>query len=361
MLLSQLGSTAGLVALGVMQTGTPGLHIEHTPPACLLAEKPSRIVACLVPRLPQASLRALFRAEGGTAWYSIPLRSDTPCYSGLLPRPHRATARVVYFIEAQRRGGERARTLEQEVAVVADPTACPGRVASPAPGQRAAWDAPAGEPRVPPGFEGALPPASAGRAPAPPRAATPTAPSVQGPLPAPAPPRVAPPAETKVQTQASTGGGHGLRTAALATAGLATAGLAAAGGAAIVVTQNGNGTTATPPPSGSGLPRSGVSGVYVGTETVSYSAGCVGTDDVVLNLQEASGALSGVLSFTVRTCSCCASGRGANPVAGSLSGTNLQLGTPIGFSYSGTFAGDRLSGALAGPGGVTGTWSVDKR
>ena len=129
----------------------------------------------------------------------------------------------------------------------------------------------------------------------------------------------------------------------------------------MVANQKNDGGAVTPPPVGSGLPASGVSGVYVGTETVNYSGGCLGTDDVVLNLQEADGALSGVLSFTVRTCSCCASGRGANPVVGSLSGTTLQLGTPIGFSYSGTFAGDRLSGALAGPGGVTGTWRVDKR
>jgi hypothetical protein len=99
----------------------------------------------------------------------------------------------------------------------------------------------------------------------------------------------------------------------------------------------------------------------VGTETVNYAGGCMGTDDVVLNLQEAGGALSGVLTFTVRTCACCASGHGANPIAGSLSGTSLQMATPIGYSYSGTFAGNRLSGALAGPGGVTGSWSVDRR
>ena len=48
--------------------------------------------------------------------------------------------------------------------------------------------------------------------------------------------------------------------------------------------------------------------------------------------------LSGVLSFTVRTCACCSSGRGANPVAGSLLGTSVQLATPIGFNYSGVFA-----------------------
>ena len=358
MFLSGLGLGAGLVAMGMAQTGTPALRIEHTPPACLLADKPSRLVACLVPRHSSASLRAFFRAGGGTAWYSAPLRSDTPCYSTLLPRPTRTTARIVYFIEAEGRAGEKARTGEQEVAVVADPAACPGRVASTsaAPGQRAAWEAPAGEPRVPPGFEGTSSPASTGRAPAPPPTAAPHAPSAKGPpLPKP-PPRMLPPPESQATTGAPKGGGHGLRNAAFVTLGLA-----AAGGAAVVATHTSDSSSTTPPPTGSGLPATGVSGVYVGTETVNYSAGCVGTDDVVLNLQEASGALSGVLSFTVRTCACCVSGRGANPVAGSLAGTSVQLGTPIGFNYSGSFAGDRLSGSLAGPGGVTGTWSVDKR
>jgi hypothetical protein len=101
--------------------------------------------------------------------------------------------------------------------------------------------------------------------------------------------------------------------------------------------------------------------VYVGTETLAFPGGCTGTDDIVLNLQESSGAVTGVLTFTVRSCACCSAGRGANPVSGRLAGTNLDFSTPVGFSYSGAFAADRLSGALAGPGGVTGTWSVDKR
>jgi hypothetical protein len=141
---------------------------------------------------------------------------------------------------------------------------------------------------------------------------------------------------------------------------LVAAGVAAAGGAAVAVSKNEEpqGTAAI---LASGLPPTGVSGTYVGIETVNYPGGCVGTDDVVLNLQEAGEALSGVLTFTVRSCPCCAMGRGANPVSGSRSGTSLLLATPAGFQYSGSFAGNRLSGALAGPGGVTGTWTVDKR
>jgi hypothetical protein len=138
------------------------------------------------------------------------------------------------------------------------------------------------------------------------------------------------------------------------------AGAAAAGGA-VVVAQGAKDSGGPNTTLGTGLPSTGASGVYVGTETINYAGGCVGVDDVVLSLQESAGALSGVLTFTVRTCPCCSLGRGANPVTGTLSGTSLGLATPSGFTYSGAFAGNRISGVLAGPGGVTGTWSVDKR
>jgi hypothetical protein len=141
---------------------------------------------------------------------------------------------------------------------------------------------------------------------------------------------------------------------------LVVVGLGAAGGAAAVIARKEDGVPAAPN-TGTGLPPTGVSGVYVGTETINYSATCSGTDDIVLNLQETGGQVLGVLSFTVRACACCAEGRGANPVTGSVTGTSLQLTTPIGFNYSGSFAGTRLSGALASIGGVTGTWTVDKR
>ena len=140
-----------------------------------------------------------------------------------------------------------------------------------------------------------------------------------------------------------------------------TLGAGAVAGGTVLVAREGDAGAATPSTSGSGLPASGVSGMYVGTETLNYSAGCVGTDDVVLHLQDLGSLLEGVLSFTVRTCPCCAAGRGANPVTGSRSGTSVQLATPVGFSYSGSFSGNRLSGQVAGPGGLTGSWTVEKR
>ena len=166
------------------------------------------------------------------------------------------------------------------MAVVTDPAACTGRVASTAP-QGGGWTARRASPACPPGSRRRRP--RRGR-----RCATASSrwrrgprapPSAKAPHRGPhAPPR---PRRPPRGDHASEGGGHGLRNAALVAAGLA-----AAGGAAVVVTQNKDDAAASPPPSGSGLPATGVSGVYVGTETVNYSGGCVGTDDVVLNLQE---------------------------------------------------------------------------
>ena len=345
--LALLGASAGVQVPPPALDTPPPFRVEHTPPACLLGEKTPRLVACLEPRSQRAVLRVLFRAEGDGAWYASPLRSDVPCYSGLLPRPSRALGRIVYVVEAEGPEG-RTRTAEFAVPVASDAAACAGRPAPIAASGRATWEAPPGAPRTPPGFEGARPPgprSTSASIPPPPPASGATTP------PAP-PPRLQPPTASPAPAARDVGG-HGLRNTAIVV------GTAAAGGAAVALTRKDEGGSA--PPTGSGLPPTGVSGVYVGTETVNYPGGCVGTDDVVLNLQEASGALSGVLSFTVRTCTCCANGRGANPVSGALSGTSVQLTTPTGFSYSGSFAGARLSGSLAAPGGVTGTWTVDKR
>jgi hypothetical protein len=130
-------------------------------------------------------------------------------------------------------------------------------------------------------------------------------------------------------------------------------------GGGVVAATRGGGAPATT--LATGLPAGGIGGVYVGSQTVNYGAGCSGVDDIVLNLRESGGSVSGVLSFTVRTCPCCAAGRGANPVSGTLSGERLRLETPVGFVYSGTFAGSRLSGELSAPGGVSGSFNVERR
>jgi hypothetical protein len=342
--------------------GAPGgLVLEHDPPACWVAEQPPRLVACARPRSEAARLRVLFRAEGGPHWYAAAMRSDLPCFSAVLPRPGRGTAAVRYLVEADSTAGAQTRTREFVATVVGEAAQCPGRVASAAKQVKPVWEAPAGAPRVPPGFEGARAPQAASPGPAVASQASPAppAPAAAAPraaAPAPPPPMrpVSPPPTTPAA--AREGGGSGARTFGLLAAGAG----AAAGGAVLATRGEGGGDSATAP-SGSGLPPGGVSGRYVGTETLTYAGGCVGTDDVVLNLQDAGGRLEGVLSFTVRTCACCAAGRGANPVSGSLAGVAVQLATPVGFSYSGSFAGSRLAGQVAGPDGVTGTFTVEKR
>jgi hypothetical protein len=319
-------------------------HVEHTPPACFLAGEVPRVVACLSPRSARAAVRVLFRADDGP-FYAAALRSDVPCYAGVLPRPSTSAARVTYAIEAAA-AGVVARSPDFTVPVAAEAGACGGRPAAVARGVRAAYEAPPGAPGRAPGFEGRPPgtvPAQAQIPPAPvPRAAV-------------APPRASPvplPSRTEARP-----GGHAVRNLAI----VAGAGGAAAG-AAVALRNRGAGTESPPATTlGTGLPAGGIAGRYEGTETVAYPGGCTATDDIVLTLDAAEGTLSGVLSFTVRPCACCSAGRGANPVSGSSSGTSLQFQTPAGFAYSGAFAGNRLSGQLTGPGGIAGTWSADKR
>jgi hypothetical protein len=321
-------------------------HVEHTPPACFLAGEPPRVVACLAPRSARAAVRVLFRADDGP-FYAAALRSDVPCYTGVLPRPSTSAARVTYAFEAAA-GGVVARSPDFSVPVAADAGACAGRPASVARGVRAAYEAPPGAPGRAPGFEGRPPGTQAGRAAVPPQ----PVPRAAAAAPPHAPP-IAPRAPTETRP-----GGHAVRNLAI----VAGAG-AAAGGTAVALRNRGAGSTDGPPATtlGTGLPAGGIAGRYEGTETVDYPGGCTATDDIVLTLDAAGGTLSGVLSFTVRPCACCSAGRGANPVSGSSSGTSLQFQTPAGFAYSGAFAGNRLSGQLAGPGGIAGTWSVDKR
>ena len=326
-------------------------HVEHTPPACFLADEAPRVVACLAPRSTRATVRVLFRADDGP-FYVAALRSDVPCYAGVLPRPSASAARVTYAFEAAA-GGVVARSPDFDVPVAADASACAGRPAPVARGVRAAYEAPAGAPGRAPGFEGRPPVPTAAAAVPPP--SVPPAVALPPPRATTAPPRATPspsPAGTEVRT-----GGHAARNLAI----VAGAGAAAAGTA--VALRNRGAATDGPPATtlGTGLPAGGIAGRYEGTETVDYPGGCRGTDDIVLSLDAGGGAVSGVLSFTVRPCACCSAGRGANPISGSSSGTSLQFQTAAGFAYSGAFAGSRLSGQLTGPGGIAGTWSVDKR
>jgi hypothetical protein len=326
-------------------------HVEHAPPACFLADEAPRVVACLSPRSSRATVRVLFRADDGPS-YAVALRSDVPCYAGVLPRPSAAAARVTYAFEATA-GGVVARSADFAVPIAADASACGGRPAPVARDARPAYEAPPGAPARAPGFDG-RPPGSGAVAPTraaetPPREAPRAAP----PRPEP-PPR---PRDAQAEAEARAGGGHAVRNLAI----VAGAGGAAAGTAFAL--RNRGGDAEGPPVTtlGTGLPAGGIAGRYEGTETVDYPGGCTATDDIVLTLDASGGAVSGVLSFTVRPCACCSAGRGANPVSGSSSGASLQFQTPAGFAYSGAFAGNRVSGQLTGPGGIAGTWSADKR
>jgi hypothetical protein len=363
---------AALVALPAalaFQGSTPGpapagVSIRHSPPACFVAGEAPRLVACAVPRSQVARLRLYFKAEGAPQWHYVEMASDLPCYAGVLPRPSRATRRVLYFVEATDRAGESRRSEDYAAEVVAGLPACPGPRPLGAGGSRAVSFAASGRREVPPGFEGGAPlaPPAAGGSPLPPSPPAPTEERPRMPPPPSKPtttePPSAPPAPASASATASGKEGHGGRTVALVLAG----GAAVAGGAVIAARSQGSSASSPAAFIGSpGLPPDGIGGRWMGDESVSYAGGCVGRDQIVVYLSENGGIVTGTFVFSVGDCACCPHSQGASPLAGTLQGTTLQFGTPTGFSYSATVSGTRLQGSLAAPAGITGTWKAERR
>ena len=193
------------------------------------------------------------------AWYSTALRSDSPCYSGVLPRPSRVHRPRVY--RHRGRGAGEATTAEHQTAVVAEASACAGRWRrSPRrqPRRRATWEGAAGRARTPARLRGRRPPAPA-------RCARTRRGSASGASDAREPAGSPPPPERRARRRRPQGPGPP-RPAAAHCDGRARrtrpaqrrarrGGRAAAGGAAVAVTRKGDGRTRRARPTlGSGLP-----------------------------------------------------------------------------------------------------------
>ena len=72
-------------AVAPAQEGGGGVAIDHKAVSCIVAEKFPKINACFSPNSNVARARVYFRAEGGTSWYYVEMKSDAPCMSGILP------------------------------------------------------------------------------------------------------------------------------------------------------------------------------------------------------------------------------------------------------------------------------------
>ena len=96
------------------------MAIDHKAVSCIVAEKFPKLNACFTPNSNVARARVYFRAEGGTSWYYVDMKSDAPCMSGILPKPRKEMIdkHVDYYVHATDKAFTEARTVEYDPLVV---------------------------------------------------------------------------------------------------------------------------------------------------------------------------------------------------------------------------------------------------
>jgi hypothetical protein len=303
------------------------VNVQHQAVGCLLADAHPRLDARFEPEGEVARARAFFRAAGTPHWYSVEMTRQAGLWSGVLPKPHRSTARIEYYLEATDKAFVPARTGEHAAEVAAGPGACrkDATLAAAVPSARVVVTAAAGAPALPAGF-----------------------------LPA-----------------GLVAAGGGLSAGVLA--GIIGGG-AAAGGAVVVATRGDEPTPPEEPPS--------IAGSWVGTGSdglrrdlvrpTVVPMNCHRADDLLLDLQQSGAAVTGtarLVRLASTTCDEAALGTSRTyEVTGTQDRAAVRLTLVLGVEGQvsmhilvGTVQGSRMSGTATtiNP-GVTGqgTWSV---
>jgi hypothetical protein len=126
-------SLAGLVALAARAVAAADvpLVVDHRPPDCVVAASRARIVACITPVSQVSAASVVLHADGGSAAAAVPLLSDMPCFSAVLPRLTAGATALTYSFEATDRSGRTVRTSDYHARVVPDVAACGGGKVAP--------------------------------------------------------------------------------------------------------------------------------------------------------------------------------------------------------------------------------------
>jgi len=109
-------------ALALAQT----VEIDHKAVGCIVVGKYPKMTSCFTPASSLARARVYFRPEGVPSWYYVDMKSDQPCYAGILPRPGKKLVgkKIEYYVEAQNKTFEPARTAEFAPMVVKSAQEC---------------------------------------------------------------------------------------------------------------------------------------------------------------------------------------------------------------------------------------------
>jgi hypothetical protein len=104
-----------------------GIAIDHKPVGCIVAGKYPRLPACFAPAGKLARSRVYFRAEsGGANWFYVEMKSDAPCFTGVLPKPKKDLIgkKVFYYIDAFDQQFVENRTPDNAAEVVGSEREC---------------------------------------------------------------------------------------------------------------------------------------------------------------------------------------------------------------------------------------------
>jgi hypothetical protein len=102
------------------EAATGGVAIDHKAVDCIVAGKFPKMSACFAPVSNVARARVYFRAEGGTSWYYVEMKSDAPCLSGILPKPRKELIdkHINYYVHVTDKTFTEGRTEEYDPLVV---------------------------------------------------------------------------------------------------------------------------------------------------------------------------------------------------------------------------------------------------
>ena len=103
-----------------------GVEIDHKAVGCIVVGKYPKMNACFTPASNLARGRVYFRPEGTPSWYYVEMKSDQPCYTGILPKPGKKLLgkKIEYYVEGQDRSFQEARTAEYGPTVVRSAQEC---------------------------------------------------------------------------------------------------------------------------------------------------------------------------------------------------------------------------------------------
>lgn len=120
----------GVAGLFLAATVAPALAaaqaptIQHDAVGCIVAGQYPQLNACFTPNSNVARARVYFRVEAGPHWYFVDMKTTAPCWTGVLPKPLKATKKINYYLEVVDRAFAESRTEEYAPDVMPDAGSC---------------------------------------------------------------------------------------------------------------------------------------------------------------------------------------------------------------------------------------------